>query len=110
MAHQAQVTVQIHRLVGLVGQIAVLLSLKDIKFNLKTGRQLRIGVVYFFKELYVGDRRGLSASGEPLGTLFPVGLGRLVEDMFDKPDIGVGLGRGVFCLGFKPLAGQPETI
>jgi hypothetical protein len=30
--------------------------------------------------------------------------------MLYKPDIGVGIGRGVLRLGFKPLCGQPEAI
>ena len=83
-------------------QIAILLSLEHVELDLKTGGQFRIRGVDFGYELFAGDERGLFPGGEPAGALFPTGFCRLFEDLLDKPDIGVGVGRGVLRLRFKP--------
>src|SRR5262249_43027185 len=109
-SHKPQVTVQIHRFIGLMREIAVLLSFKDIELCQKTRLELGVRGIDLVEDEMLTDQVGLPPSSEPLNSLFSAGLCWPDEYLLDEPHVRVGIGWGPLCLGLKPLRGPPETL
>src|SRR4029078_13370291 len=110
LSHKPQVAVQIHRFIGLMREIAVLLSFKDIALCQKTRCEFGVCGIDLVEDKMLRAEDGLPPSSEPSHSLFPAGLSWLGEHLLDEPDVRVCLGGGSLCLGLKPLCGPPETL
>ena len=54
-SHQAEEAVQVHRLVRLMREIAVLFALEDVEFNLEASGELSIGGLHVLTKVFGWD-------------------------------------------------------
>src|SRR6478609_5156904 len=91
-------------------EIAVLFALEDVEFNLEASGELSISGLHVLTKVFGRHVQQVISPSEPLCGLCTAGLGRLREDMLDKPDICVRVDRGELRLHLEPFPGPSETV
>src|SRR5262245_17645792 len=93
-----------------MGEVAVLFPFEDVEFDLDAGRQPPIGSIDSLLDDFAGHIRHLPSPSEPLCRLFSARLGRLCQDVLDKPDIRMGIDLSFFGMYLEPFRRPSVTV